>query len=191
MSRSFLIGLLGAVLIGAGFWFLAASPILENIADLEARTEAAAQEESLLLQERNRLKRIQEAELQYLDALGKVERWIPSTPQQSDLINDLEALADTANVVWLGASFAQPTERDASPLRQVAVNAQVEGQYFEMLSYLYEVQDLERILSVRTADFGPTIDEDGRVRLSVALTLTAYTTGEVRLPDPVEQEEGS
>ena len=29
------------------------------------------------------------------------------------------------------------------------------------------------------------VDEDGRVQLSVALSLTAYTTGELRLPDPV------
>ena len=187
MSRSFLIGLLLAILIGAGFWFLGASPVLENVADLEAQTEAAAQEEALLVQERNRLKRIQESELQYLDAVGAIERMVPSTPQQSDLINDLEALADDANVTWLGASFGEPTVDD-SLLRPVVVAAQIEGQYFELLSYLYAVQDLERILTVQTAAFSPSIDEDGRVELSVALTLTAYTTGELRLPDPVADE---
>jgi Tfp pilus assembly protein PilO len=191
MSRSFLVPLLLAVLVGAGFWFLAASPTLDSIADLEAQTESAAQEESLLLQERNRLRRIQEAELQYLDAVGAIERMIPSTPQQSDLINDLEALADEANVTWLGASFGEPSAEADLALRPVAIAAQVEGQYFELLSYLYAVQDLERVLTVQAAAFAPSMDEDGRVQLSVALTLTAYTTGELRLPDPVVEEEGS
>ncbi|NND83786.1 MAG: type 4a pilus biogenesis protein PilO [Acidimicrobiia bacterium] len=190
MSRSLIIGLLLAVLIGVGFWFLAASPVLESVADLEAQTEVAAQEESLLLQERNRLRRIQEAELQYLDAVGAIERMVPSTPQQSDLINDLEALADEANVTWLGASFSEPSGDD-SALRPVGIAAQIEGQYFELLSYLYAVQDLERILTVESAAFAPSIDEDGRVQLSVALTLTAYTTGELRLPDSVVEEEGN
>ncbi len=190
MSRSFIIGLLLAVIVGIGFWFFAASPILENIADIEAETDAAAQEESLLLQERNRLKRIQEAELQYLDALGTIDRWIPETPQQSDLITDLEALADEGGVVWLGGSFSAPSGGE-SPLRSITVSAQVEGMYFEVIRYLSAVQDLERILTVQNASFNPTLDEDGRVQLSVSLALTAYTTGDLVLLEPVAEEEGS
>lgn len=190
MSRSFIIGLLLAVLVGVGFWFLAASPILENITDLEDQTDVAAQEESLLLQERNRLKRIEEAELQYLDALGTVDRWIPETPQQSDLISDLEALADEGGVIWLGGSFAEPSGGE-SALKSITVSAQVEGMYFEVIRYLSAVQDLERILTVQSASFNPTLDDDGRVQLSVALSLTAYTTGDLRLFETVVEEEGS
>lgn len=191
MRRGIVIGLLLAILVGAGFWFLLASPTIQSIEDLDAQTQQAADEESILLQERNRLRRIQESELQYLDAVGALERMIPRTPQQSDLINDLEAIADEASVVWLGASFAEPAGAGESELRPVGVQVRIEGAYFETLAYLYAVQDLERLLRVDSATFSPTLGEDGRVTLSVSLSLTAFTTGDLRLPDPVVAEEGS
>lgn len=192
MRRGVVLGTLLAVLVGIGFYFLGLAPVFESIEDLETQTEAAVQDEGRLLQERNRLRRIQESELQYIDAVGEIARMIPPTPQQSDLLNDLEALANDANVVWKGASFSPPAAGpEGSSLRQITVTMQLEGQYFEILAYLYSVQDLERILRVDSAAFSPVQDEDGLTQLSTSLALVAFTTGDVGLPAPDSEEEGS
>lgn len=192
MRRGVVLGLLLAVLLGIGFYFLMLGPVFDSIEELEIQTETAIQEESRLLQERNRLRRIQDSELQYIDAVGEIARMIPPTPQQSDLLNDLEALADDANVLWKGAGFGLPTAGpEGSGLRQISVTMQLEGQYFEILAYLYAVQDLDRILRVDSAAFTPVQDEDGLTQLSTSISLVAFTTGEVGLPAADTQEEGT
>ncbi len=190
MRRGLAIGLLLAVLAGLGFYFLMLQPVFDNISDLEAQTDVAVQQQATLLQERNRLHRIQDSELQYIDAIGEIDRMIPPTPQQSDLLNELEALAADTNVTWQGASFAEPTAGpDGNGLNQIGVSLQIEGQYYEVLGYLYAVQDLERILRVDSASFSPSQDEDGLTQLATSISLVAFTTGEVALP--VADGEGS
>lgn len=192
MRRGLVMGFLLAVLVGVGFYFLLLQPVFESITDLESQTEQAVQDESLLLQERNRLRRIQESELQYLDAIGEIERMVPPTPRQSDLLNELEALAADTNVLWSGASFAEPsTTSDGSGLREISVTLQIEGQYFEVLAYLYAVQDLERILRVDSATFQPNEDDDGLTQLTTSIALVAFTTGDVGLPSEPAQGEGA
>ncbi len=192
MRRGLIIGLLLVMLAGVGFYYLLLQPVFDNITELEAQTELAVQQESVLLQERNRLRRIQESELQYIDAVGEIARMIPPTPQQSDLLNDLESLAADANVTWSGASFAEPAGSSAgNGLNQVGISLQIEGQYFEILAYLYAVQDMERILRVDSATFSPSQDEDGLTQLSTSISLVAFTTGGVGLPLVDAMEEGS
>ncbi len=187
MNMRVVLGSLLAVLVGAGFYFLAISPIIENTNVIEGETAAAEQQGAALTGERNRLLRIQENELHYIDAVGELEASIPTSPNQSELINAFEALATESAVDWEGASFGQPTASAEAAYNEISLNVQVSGQYFELLGYLYSMQDLDRLVRIDSATFAPSVDEN-IVDLAVTISATAFTTGEVLVTAPVEEE---
>lgn len=187
MNAKAILGVLLAVLVGVGFWFLAITPIIENTQQIEDQTASEEQRESALMGERNRLLRIQEAELQYIDAVGELEEAIPPNPNQSELINALEALATESAVVWQGATFGQPTATEDGDYNEIPINVQVSGQYFELLGYLYSMEDQGRLLRIDGASFSPSV-EDNIVELSVTINATAFTTGEILTVEVAETE---
>lgn len=187
MNAKAILGVLLAVLVGVGFWFLAITPIIENTEEIQDQTASEAQRESALMGERNRLLRIQEAELQYIDAVGELEEAIPPNPNQSELINALEALATESAVVWQGATFGQPAATEDGNYNEIPINVQVSGQYFELLGYLYSMEDQGRLLRIDGATFSPAV-EDNIVELGVTINATAFTTGEILTVEVDEPE---
>lgn len=188
MNMRIVMGGLLAVLVGVGFWFLAIAPVVENTERIESETQAAEQQGAALMGERNRLLRIQENELAYIDAVGQLEASIPPSPNQSELINAFEALATETAVAWEGATFGQPAANEAAGYNEISLNVQVSGQYFELLGYLYSMQDMDRLVRVNSASFSPTVD-DNVVDLAVTINATAFTTGEVLVPPAPEDGE--
>lgn len=194
MRARIILGSLLAVLVAAGFYFLVISPIVQNTQDIEAATEVETQREATLTAERNALLRVQEAELQYIDAVGELEASIPRTPNQSELINALEALATESAVVWNGATFGQPAAPGPeTDYNEITLAVSVTGQYFELLGYLYGMQDLDRLIRLDSAAFSPAV-EDNLVELTVTINATAFTTGNIAAPAvevvPGEQDTG-
>ena len=187
MNMRVVLGGLLAVLVGAGFYFLAISPIIESTNVIESETAAAEQQGAALTGERNRLLRIQENELHYIDAVGELEASIPTSPNQSELINAFEGLATESAVDWQGASFGEPTASEEAGYNEIQLNVQVSGQYFELLGYLYSMQELDRLVRINSASFSPSVEEN-IVDLSVTINATAFTTGEVLVPTPAEEE---
>lgn len=183
MNAKILLGGLLAVLVGAGFWFLVITPIIENTETIEASTQAEEDTQAQLVTQRNRLLRVKDNELQYTDAVGVLEAAIPTNPAQSELINALEALANESAVTWEGASFGTPTPVQDGDYNQIQLSVSLTGQYFELLGYLYGMQELDRLIRVDAAAFSPSV-EDGRVTLGVSISATAFTTGDISAPDP-------
>ncbi len=178
MRARILLGGLLAVLVGVGFYFLVLAPIAQNTEEIEAQTASEVSREATLMTERNRLLRVQEAELQYIDAVGELEASIPTSPNQSELINALEALATESAVGWEGATFAQPATNDEGGYNEILLNVQVTGQYFELLGYLYGMEELDRLIRINSATFAPSV-EDSQVELAVTINATAFTTGQI------------
>jgi Tfp pilus assembly protein PilO len=178
MRARILLGGLLAVLVGVGFYFLVLAPIAQNTEEIEAQTASEVQREATLMTERNRLLRVQEAELQYIDAVGELEASIPTSPNQSELINALEALATESAVGWQGATFAQPATNEDGGYNEIQLNVQVTGQYFELLGYLYGMEELDRLIRINSAAFAPSVEEN-QVELAVTINATAFTTGEI------------
>ncbi len=181
MRARLLLGTLLAILVAAGFWFLVISPIIDNTNEIAAQTESEQQREAALTAERNELLRIQEAELQYIDAVGELEASIPASPSQSELINALETLATESAVTWNGASFGTPAPNDEGGYNEIQTTVSVTGQYFELLGYLYGMEDLDRLIRLDSAAFSPAV-EDNTVELTVTIQATAFTTGDIAAP---------
>jgi hypothetical protein len=65
----------------------------------------------------------------------------------------------------------------------------VQGQFFEVLGYLYGIADLERIVRIDAVSLSPEQDEDGFTIENVSISAVTFTTGNVVLPAPEEVPE--
>jgi Tfp pilus assembly protein PilO len=191
MRRGLVIGILFAVLVGAGFFYLGYKPVAENIAVLEVEVLAAEAENATLVQERNRLTRIEDAQFEYRAAVGLLETFIPTSPQQSELINGLKALAVDSSVLWSGVSFGAPADTDDGVYSEVRFGLQIEGNYFELLGYLHSMEEMDRVIRIESASFSPSVGENGLVTLTASINATAFTTGDVSLVVVTDEEEAA
>ncbi len=186
MRRVLLFGVLIGILLAVGWYFLLISPIQAEISDNQDQLETAQQQELLLQTELNRLRRIKDAELQYTTAVSELNTAIPPTPELGSLIDQLEILAEASGVVWRNASYTNPGEESDEGVREIGVNISVEGQYFQILGYLYGIADLDRLVRVDGLNVSSSQSADGFTVLSTTINATAFTTGQVVIPTPDE-----
>jgi type IV pilus assembly protein PilO len=185
MRRTGLIlGVLAVLLVSALWWFFVISPTNTKIADAQDQTRAAEDNEVLLLTQLSRLKKIQENELTYRSAIGALDAAIPPTPQMPALIDALTELANDSGVEWESGTYGNPVEVEGKDYFEIPVNLTVQGQFFEVLGYLYGIADLERIVRVDSVSLSPTEDDDGFTVENVSISAVTFTTGNVVLPAP-------
>lgn len=187
MNRSvLLVGGLLTVLLTAGWWFLLISPVNEQVADARDQLAAAENEELQLLAQRRTLQTVEDNMLEYLAALGDLEASIPPTPQTAALIDDLAVLADETGIDWRAGSYGQPQEIEGGVF-EIPLAISVEGQFFEVLGYLYGMADLERLVRIDSVGISPAQDEQGFTVLNVAISAKAFTSSDLGLPAQAEE----
>ena len=185
MKRTGLIlGVLAVLLVTALWWFFVISPTNTKIADSQDQLQSAEDNEVLLLTQLSRLKKIQENELTYRSAIGALDAAIPPTPQMPALIDSLTELANDSSVEWASGTYGNPVEVEGKDYFEIPVNLIVQGQFFEVLGYLYGIADLERIVRIDAVSLTPTIDDDGFTVEDVSISAVTFTTGNVVLPVP-------
>ena len=187
MKRTGLIlGVLGALLLTALWWFFVISPTNAKISDARDQLESEQDNQVLLQTQLMRLKKIQENELTYRSAIGALEAGIPPTPQMPALIDVLSELAGDSGVEWESGTYGNPIEVEGEDYFEIPVNLTVKGQFFEVLGYLYGIADLERIVRIDAVSISPEEDEAGFTVESVSISAATFTTGNVVLPAPEE-----
>ena len=188
MRRTGLIlGVLGAVLVTALWWFFVISPMNTRIADAEGQLQTAEDDELVLRTRLAGLKKIQENQLTYRSAIGALDAAIPPTPQMPALIDTLAELAEDSGVRWDSGTYGNPAEVEGESYYEIPVSLAVEGQFFEVLSYLYGIADLERIVRIDAVTLTPSEDENGFTVETVSISAMAFTTGNVVLPGVPEE----
>lgn len=189
MKRTGLIlGVLGVVLITALWWFLVINPTNTKIADAEDQLQSAVDNEVLLRTQLARLKKIQDNELTYRSAIGALDAAIPPSPQMPALIDTLSELAEDSGVIWEAGTYGNPVEVEGEEYFEIPINLTVQGQFFEVLGYLYGISDLERVVRIDAVTLSPTEDDDGFIIEDVSIAAVTFTTGNVVLPQPDEPE---
>lgn len=188
MRRTGLIlGVLGVVLTTALWWFFVISPTNTRITEAEDQLQTESDNEVLLRTQLAGLKKIQENELTYRSAIGALEAGIPPTPQMPALIDTLAELAESSGVEWDSGTYGNPAEVEDQDYFAIPVFLTVEGQFFEILGYLYGIADLERIVRIDGVSFAPSQDENGFTIETVSISATTFTTGNVALPAAPEE----
>jgi len=186
---SLILGLLGVFLVTALWWFFVITPTNTKISDARDQLASAEDNQVLLQTQLMRLKKIQENELTYRSAIGALEAAIPPTPQMPALIDVLAQLAEDSGVQWESGTYGNPLEVEGEDYFEIPVNLSVQGQFFEVLGYLYGIADLERIVRVDAVSLSPEQDEDGFTIENVSISAVTFTTGNVVLPAPEEVPE--
>lgn len=190
MKRTGLIlGVLGAFLLTALWWFFVMSPTNTRISEARDQLESEQDNQVLLQTQLMRLKKIQENELTYRSAIGALEAGIPPTPQMPALIDVLSELAGDSGVEWDSGTYGNPIEVEGEDYFEIPVTLTVRGQFFEILGYLYGIADLERIVRIDSVSISPEQDDAGFTVENVSISGVTFTTGNVVLPAPVPVEE--
>ena len=183
MTRSaILLSVLGALLVTAAWYLLLVKPTQERIIETEDLIAQGQDDEFRLTTQRAALQRIEDNMLAYLAAIGQLERSIPDSPQTASLIDDLSVLADETGVSWESGSYGNPTEVSDQEYLEIPVNVSIQGQFFEVLGYLYGIADMDRLIRVDSIGISPTQDEAGFTILDVAIAARAFTSSTVAIP---------
>ena len=179
-----LVAILGVLLVTAGWYLLVISPTNERIADAEDQLDAAQGEHLQLETQLKRLQRIQENQLLYVEALGALEAQIPPTPQTAALVDGLDVLAGATGVVFEGVTMGFPDAIEGADYFRIPMSILIEGQYFEILGYVYGLEDMPRIVVTQNVALSPATDDDGFTILRVVINAETYTSADLDIPIP-------
>ncbi len=171
-----LLVVIALILVTALWWLFLISPRRAEIDDLRTQRETAVAEEQRLRGEKARLLEIQDNELTFMTAGAALERLIPPNPELATFIDDVTVLALDSEVDLLSLSPGLPAADAFAEFASMSVFINVEGQFFEVLGFLYGLADMERLVRVDGVSLSPAIQEDGTVIISAGLTTTIFTT---------------
>lgn len=179
MRRWVILGVLVALLLAVAWWFFFISPRNARIAQAGDDLEAAQGQELALRAQVDQLMAIRDAEVEYLAGIGQLERLIPERPLLDEFIEDLYALCGTTGVELLNLAPAMPVPVPESSLRQITVAATVEGEFFEVLGFLFGVMDMDRLVRVDAISVSSGQNETGATELSVSLSMRLFTLADL------------
>ena len=150
-----LVAVLALLLITVIWWLVFFSPRRAAIDDAAAEKETAILREQTLRTRLAQLNEIKDNELSYLFAIGQMESSIPATPQADAFIEDITFLAETTGVELGSISLTPPIADPDTGGFEVPVSLTIEGEYFEVLGFLYGVEALDRLVRVDSIGLNP------------------------------------
>lgn len=186
MRRIVIFSVLGVLLVTAVWWMFLISPRNARISELDTETNVAIDTEQRLRVQVRQLQEIRDREVEYIAAVGKLDALIPTRPLLEEFIEQIYALAGSTGVRLQSLAPSIPAAVDAgTDLRQISVSVQIEGQFFEILGFLFGLSDMERLVRVDGISLSSTEDETGATILGVSLELRLFTLADL-LPVDLE-----
>jgi Tfp pilus assembly protein PilO len=179
MRRLRLLGLLMALLLAVGWWFFLISPRNERITEARDGLQVARQQEVTLRGQIARLQEIRDAQVEYLAGIGKMEALIPQRPLLDEFIDGIYGLSNATGVELFNLAAAPPQIMSESELRQITVEVTLDGDFFEVLGFLFGVMDMDRLVRVDSISAASSQDEAGATVLSVSLGLRLFTLSDL------------
>ena len=170
---------LGVLFLTAVWWMFLISPKNAQIADFEDELNVAIGNEQLLRVTINELEAIRQAEVEYLAALGQLESLIPERPLLEEFIEQVYALTIDTGVELQTLAPSVPSVSDASLLREIQVSTQIEGEFFELLGFLFGLNDMERLVRVDAVAVSASTDDIEGTVLSASVQMTLFTLADL------------
>ena len=179
MRRGLILGALLLFIITAGWWFLFMSPKSSEISEFAEQRDAAELDQTTLEGRRNQLAALAAKEGDYLLGISEVQASIPTTPDGAALIEDINRLAETTGIDLLSFSPSVPGLSAIEGLVEIQMTMTFEAPYFKVLSFLFALEDLERLVRVDQISVTATVLEDGTNLLATSLTASAFSQTEL------------
>ncbi|MGD2051478.1 MAG: hypothetical protein PVI35_03285 [Acidimicrobiia bacterium] len=163
MRRSMLWLVVAGLLVGTlGWWMFLMSPERSATSDAQAELDAAQIRETTIRSQIAQLTDIIDNEITYRFAIGEMETAIPVLPQADVFIDDLTFLAQSTGIDIFSINLSPPAAIDLSDLGQPGVEAYqvsvaitAQGQYFEVLGFLYGLEAMDRLVRVDSIGLSP------------------------------------
>ncbi len=179
MKRIGILTGLGVLFLTAVWWMFFISPKNAEIADLEDELNVAIGNEQLLRVTINELESIRQAEVEYLAALGQLEGLIPERPLLEEFIEQVYALTIDTGIDLQTLAPSVPSVTEDSLLREIQVSAQIEGEFFELLGFLFGLNDMERLVRVDSIAVSSSQDDVEGTVLSASVQMTLFTLADL------------
>lgn len=180
MRRITIFATLGVLLVTAVWWMFLISPRNGRIGDLDTETNVALDNEQRLRVQVRQLQEIRDREVEYIAAVGKLDALIPDRPLLEEFIEQIYALAGETGIDLQTLSPALPAAAtDGSELREIAVSAQVEGEFFEVLGFLFGLNDMERLVRVDGIALSSSETDTGGTILSASIEMRLFTLADL------------
>lgn len=171
--RAPLIGVIAAVLLSVGFWFLLYEPAMAKQAALEAETMELESRQGELRTEIAFLEEIRDDEERYRATAALLQDYVPDGVTQAEAVRRFQKAADAARVEITAMSFTEPAAVDGAPaplepnttLASIGITMVVEGGYFQTVDFFRRVeQDVPRAVLTQSANL--TASDEGFPRLA-------------------------
>lgn len=179
MRRIGVLTAVGLLLVTALWWMFMISPKNGEISGLKDDLNLAIDTEQRLRVQIAELQAVSDAEVQYLAALGKLENLVPERPLLEDFIEQVYSLALDTGVDLQTLAPALPAGSEDSDLREISISAQVEGDFFEILGFLFGLNDMERLVRVDAIAISSSSDESGGTVLSASIEMRLFTLADL------------
>lgn len=179
MRRVGLLVTLAVLLVTGAWWMILISPKNGDIADLEQELIGAIDTEQRLRVQINELETIRQAEVEYLAALGRLDALIPERPLLEEFIEQIYQLTTETGVELQTLAPSIPSSPDDTDLREVAVSVQIEGKFFELLGFLFGLNDMERLVRVDAIAVSSSTDEVEGTILSASIEIKLFTLADL------------
>jgi Tfp pilus assembly protein PilO len=194
MRRSMVWLVVAGLLVGTlGWWMFLMSPERSATSDAQAELDAAQIREATIRSQIAQLTDIIDNEITYRFAIGEMETAIPVQPQADVFIDDLTFLAQSTGIDIFSINMSPPAAIDLSDLGQpgveayqVSVSITAQGQYFEVLGFLYGLEAMDRLVRVDSIGLSPEqVAQDQTAPEETDESTTTTTVAEPRLrPEP-------
>jgi Tfp pilus assembly protein PilO len=149
-----------ALLLAAGCWFLALSPMLDEANEAGSAADRTEQTNDDRRLEIARLAADRENQPALDAELADLRRHFPTTLELESFVQQLADLSARSGAVVTSVSRADPAESDVGGgrLYQVQVNLSVDGTFDQKMQYLSDLQSMDDRLLLVTAWSNPGTD---------------------------------
>ncbi len=162
--------------VTAAWWFFLISPRNARIVELGDDRDAAVAEADRLRAAIAQLQSVQENDVAYLAAIGKLEAGIPERAELAVFIEEVTALAEDVGVNLEAILPAEPVPVQGLDAYEIAVSLAMTGEYFELLGFLFGLDDMERIVVVDSVSI--TATSGGAAAETTTTTTTTIADGD-------------
>lgn len=185
MRRQILIAIAAAVAVVLLFTLLLIKPKLGQIKEVNDKIETAEGRETDLRLSLRQLEQARRDAPATQAELAKFQLLLPPTPDLPTFIRQLQAAANADGIDLQSIAPSPPTSLGGGPgakgpqevvgVQTINVNLQVLAGFFRLESFLARLEDLQRVVEVRSISISPQVDEvTGETVLQSTITLTMY-----------------
>ena len=164
MTRTTLVLIvLGVVIVTGLWWFLVVGGVDNRVEDAQLRAQDLELQRASVELQLLRLEEAAESSRRYRQALDEIALSIPAEPDMAGFIADLNELADRngVDVVAIGSSEPRPfVGEPATDVLVIELDIALEAQFFEMLGFLFALEDFERLVVIDSIAVNPGGGED-------------------------------